>query len=201
MLGMIRISLFVQGSIRSEETTLNTVLLIYSTTDGQTRKICLRLQQVLEQKHHRVTLVPVEEASQVDPDAYDKIVIGASIRYGKHGGEVRNFIERHIRTLEAKPSAFFSVSLVARKPEKNQPETNPYLKRFLKQISWKPKTLAVFAGKLDYPHYRMWDRLIIRLIMRLTGGPTDPSTVTEFTDWGRVEAFGDLLAELPPSSA
>ncbi len=40
--------------------------------------------------------------------------------------------------------------LVARKPEKNTPETNPYLKKFLKQISWQPMELAVFAGRIDY---------------------------------------------------
>ena len=31
---------------------------------------------------------------------------------------------------------------------------------------------------------------MIRFIMLLTGGPTDPATVVEFTDWQRVEAFG-----------
>lgn len=175
-------------------------LIIYSSTDGHTGEICLRLQRVLEQQGHQVTLVSIGEAGGIDPDSFDRIVIGASIRYGKHSREVVDFIKRHIKALEAKPSAFFSVNLVARKPEKGQPETNPYLKRFLKQIPWKPKTLAVFAGKLDYPRYTVLDRFIIRLIMRVTGGPTDPSAVVDFTDWERVEAFGRLLAKLPASA-
>lgn len=93
------------------------------------------------------------------------------------------------RALDAKPNAFFSVNIVARKPQKNQPDTNPYLQKFLKGIRWRPKDTDVFAGKLDYPSYRFADRLMIRLIMLITGGPTDPRTVVEFTDWQRVDAF------------
>jgi len=90
---------------------------------------------------------------------------------------------------------FFSVNLVARKLDKNRPETNPYLKSFLRQISWKPKELAVFAGKIDYPSYNSFDRTVIRLIMWMTNGPTDPSTVNEFTDWHQVELFGQALSK------
>lgn len=125
----------------------------------------------------------INDESGVDLRPFDKIVLGASIRYGKHSKQVYGFIERNEQILDSKPNAFFSVNVVARKPEKNKPETNPYLKKFLNQISWHPKELAVFAGKIDYQKYRFWDRLMIRLIMLMTNGPTDPHTVAEFTDW------------------
>jgi menaquinone-dependent protoporphyrinogen oxidase len=38
------------------------------------------------------------------------------------------------------------------------------------------------------------DRTMIRFIMWMTKGPTDPTAVVEFTDWSRVEAFGAQLA-------
>jgi menaquinone-dependent protoporphyrinogen oxidase len=94
------------------------------------------------------------------------------------------------------PNAFFTVNLVARKPEKNQPETNPYLQKFLKKLSWQPQQMAVFAGKIDYPIYGFWDRQIIRLIMWMTRGPTDPTSVIDFTDWNKVDDFGRLIAEM-----
>lgn len=172
------------------------LLILYSTTDGHTLKICHRLQQVLESAGHAVTLVPIAQAAELELSGYDKIVIGASIRYGKHGPAVIDFIKRHAALLDAKPAAFFSVNLVARKPGKNRPDTNPYVRKFLKRIPWRPKAVAVFAGKLDYPKYGFWDRSIIQLIMFLTGGPTDPATVAEFTDWDDVEAFGRRLADL-----
>jgi len=173
-----------------------TILLLYSTTDGHTLKICQRLKQVLESDSTQVTLAAVEASGQLDLPSFDKIVLGASIRYGKHSPLVFDFINTNLALLDSKPNAFFSVNIVARKPEKNRPETNPYLIKFLKQIPWQPKKLGVFAGKLDYPKYGLLDRQMIRLIMLITKGPTDPKTVVEFTDWQQVDAFGRLVSEM-----
>jgi menaquinone-dependent protoporphyrinogen oxidase len=173
------------------------IIILYASTDGHTRKICNRLQQVIEQLGHQVTLVCIDDEAQVDLQTFDKIVIGASIRYGKHSPKITDFINRNKQLLDSKPNAFFSVNIVARKPEKNQPDTNPYMLKFLKKITWHPKELAVFAGKLDYPKYSFFDRTMIRLIMFITKGPTDPTAVIEFTDWQQVESFGRLIGERP----
>jgi menaquinone-dependent protoporphyrinogen oxidase len=138
----------------------------------------------------------IEQARAADLSAFDKVVLGASIRYGKHSPLVREFVDAKASVLETKPSAFFSVNLVARKPDKNRPENNPYLRKFLKEICWRPRELEVFAGKVDYPRYGFIDRLVIRLIMLITNGPTDPGTVVEFTDWSRVKAFAHRVATM-----
>ena len=174
-------------------------LIVFSTIDGQTLKICRVLQQQLEYSGHSVT---VSDVAKVDDDVLsstDVIVIGASIRYGKYRPNVAQFIERNRALLDSKRNAFFSVNIVARKPGKNTPEANPYLRKFLKQACWRPELMAVFAGKLDYPSYRPLDRMMIRLIMLLTHGPTDPSSVIEFTDWGKVASFGKTLAAMGAS--
>lgn len=175
---------------------MSSILIIYSTTDGHTLKISRRLQQVIEQQNHQVKVVSLNDGPDIDLTHFDKIVVGASIRYGKHSSHVYQFVKTNKNILDSKPNAFFSVNVVARKPEKRQPDTNPYLKKFLKQISWKPRQLAVFAGKINYPKYNFWDRSIIRLIMWITNGPTDPNTVKEFTDWKQVEDFGMLISEM-----
>jgi menaquinone-dependent protoporphyrinogen oxidase len=56
--------------------------------------------------------------------------------------------------------------------------------------------VAVFAGKIDYPRYTPFDRFMIRLIMWMTQGPTDPAAVIDFTDWRQVEDFGRLIAKM-----
>ncbi|GAM08109.1 protoporphyrinogen IX dehydrogenase [Geobacter sp. OR-1] len=172
------------------------ILIIYSTTDGQTRKICDRLREVIEQQSHRATVISIQDEAQVDLASFDKVVIGASIRYGKHSPRIIEFIEKNRNLLENKPNAFFSVNVVARKPEKSKPEKNPYLQKFLKRISWKPRMLAVFAGKIDFPSYRFFDRLMIRLIMWITKGPTDPKAIVEFTDWEQVDSFGRAVSAM-----
>jgi menaquinone-dependent protoporphyrinogen oxidase len=177
------------------ELTMTKVLIVYATTDGHTRKICERLQQVIEAQGSAVDLLQVDQP-QPDLTHYDKIVIGASIRYGKHSKLIYKFIEQNRLLLDSKPNAFFSVNVVARKPEKNQPDTNPYLKKFLTQIDWQPKQLAVFGGNLDYPNCGYLDRQMIRLIMWMTKGPTAPDTVVDYTDWEQVEIFGRLISDM-----
>ena len=173
---------------------MNKILFLYSTVDGHTLKICRRMQQVLEQAGHRVTLSAL--GADVDLAGFDAIVVGASIRYGKHRPEVARFMRAQRGVLERKPSAFFSVNIVARKQNKSTPETNPYVMKFLRQIGWRPRLVGVFAGMLDYPRYGFWDRQIIRFIMLLTRGPTDPVSVVEFTDWNEVEDFGRRIGEM-----
>lgn len=169
------------------------VLLLCSSTDGQTRKICERLRQILQGAGDEVTLTMIEDANGLAPDRYQMVVVGARIRYGKTDPRVIAYANRHAVALNAMPSAFFSVNIVARKPQKNRAETNPYVQAFLRLVAWRPRIVEVFAGKLDYPRYGPADRWMIRLIMWLTDGPTDPHAVVEFTDWQRVDAFGHVL--------
>lgn len=172
------------------------ILIVYSSIDGHTRTICERLRQLTEGSGRSVTLVSIDDADAVDLAAFDKIVVGASIRYGKYRQRVLDFVNANANVLDARPNAFFSVNIVARKPQKNRPETNPYVRKFLQQVRWRPKHLEVFAGRLDYPRYGLVDRLMIRFIMWVTRGPTDPATVVEFTDWSRVEAFGKRIGTM-----
>jgi len=175
---------------------MSSTLIVYSTTDGHTRKISQHLQQVIEQHGNQARLADIRDINTYRLTDFDKIVLGASIRYGKHRPDVYAFIRHNQALLESRPSAYFSVNVVARKPNKRQADTNPYVRKFLRQISWQPKNLAVFAGKLDYQRYGFWDRNIIRLIMWITKGPTDPMTNIEFTDWAQVEEFGRKIANL-----
>ena len=172
------------------------ILIVYSTTDGHVREICNRLRRIVEQYAHEVSLVAMADATVADLVPCDKVIVGASIRYGRHRPEVAEFIDRHAQVLNQKASAFFSVSVVARKPGRNRPDTNPYVRKLLRKIAWHPREVAVFAGKIDYPRYGFLERQVIRGIMWLTGGPTDPAAVVEFTDWRQVEAFAEVIAAI-----
>ena len=172
------------------------VLFLYSTTDGHTIEICNRMKAVIEVAGDSVEIRNLAETPSLDGLEFDKIVIGASIRYGKHQKIVNEFIARNQAVLESRTNALFSVNVVARKPEKNTPETNPYLQKFLRKIDWTPQHLGVFAGKIDYPALGPFDRTMIRFILWMGKGPTDPTQVVEFTDWDKVEEFARKIAAL-----
>ncbi len=174
---------------------MRNILILYSTTDGHTLKICERIENKLN-KSIKVNLKPIEDCSKGDLKYNDLIIIGASIRYGKHKPNVKEFFEHNLQILNNKKVAFFTVNVVARKPNKNTPETNPYLLKFLNTVSFNPDIIDVFAGKLNYPNYNFLDKHVIRLIMFITKGPTDISQSYEFTDWERVENFSHKILKL-----
>jgi menaquinone-dependent protoporphyrinogen oxidase len=171
------------------------ILFAYSSVYGYTGRICEAMKSDLQGRGHRVTVVPLAEAAAELP-RHDVIVIGASIRHGRHRPAVQDFIAQHRDLLTTRPGAFFSVNLVARKPDKNTPQTNPYVRKFLARIPWRPQLAGVFAGNLDYPRYDSFDRTVIRLIMWLTDGPTDPTARIEFTDWDEVRRFAGRIGAL-----
>jgi menaquinone-dependent protoporphyrinogen oxidase len=127
---------------------------------------------------------------------FDLLIIGASIRYGKHNEKITKFILDNRSSLDQIKTAFFSVNLVARKADKNLPDTNPYLIKFIKLVNWKPDYLDVFAGKLDYKSYPFFDRIMIKLIMKMTKGPTKTDQPIEYTDWNRVKNFCLKISEM-----
>ena len=168
-------------------------LLIYSSTDGQTKKICDVIKENLP-NNNPIQICTVDEAINLDINNYDQIILGASIRYGNYKSNLFKFIKNNIQILDKKKNAFFSVNVVARKTEKNTPSTNPYIKKFLKKTCWRPKKIEVFAGKVDYPNYNFFNKLVIRFIMYITKGPTDISQSYEFTDWEKVKKFSKELS-------
>lgn len=168
--------------------------IIYSSTDGQTLKICKKINQHFIENKIPTKLFSIDEFSE-DLSEFHTFIIGASIRYGKHNATISAFINNNKDKLNKITTAFFSVNLVARKEDKNLATTNPYLIKFINQIDWKPDFLDVFAGKLDYKAYKFFDRLMIKLIMKLTKGPTKTAKPIEFTDWERVDAFTFKILE------
>ena len=168
-------------------------LIIYSSTDGHTKTICERILNSFNNKTE-IKIMSLDEATKFDLSTFNRIIIGASIRYGKHSKKLYKFITSNKNVLDQKQGIFFSVNVVARKLEKNTPETNPYIQKFLKISNWKPKKIGVFAGRVDYPNYGFFDKYVIKFIMFLTNGPTDTSQSYEFTDWSKVDEFAKDLS-------
>ena len=164
-------------------------LILYLSNDGQTKKIA---DAIAKEHCYETKVVSLEEFKE-GLNQFDNIVIGASIRYGHFNKKLYKFIKNNTDTLNSKNASFYGVNLTARKADKNTPETNVYVRKFLAKINWKPKQAAVFAGALFYPRYNFFDKRMIQFIMKLTGGETDTSKEVEYTDWQKVKEFAQKL--------
>ena len=159
-------------------------IFIYSSSNGQSLKICETLNEEKES-----LILNIDRLNSVNLDNFDQIIIGASVKYGDHNKKIYNFVKNNKILLKRKKTVFFSVNATARKSEKNTPNTNPYIIKFLKKTNWKPDHIGVFAGKIDFPNYNFLEKYIIKFIMWITNGPTDITKTYEFTDWDAVKKF------------
>ena len=162
--------------------------ILYASVDGQTLKICNKIKSELTKKNYQIEMFSIDNFNE-DITRFNKLIIGSSIRYGVHHKKIIEFININKAELDTIKTAFFSVNLVARKPEKNTPETNPYVIKFFKSITWKPTLVEVFAGMLDYEKYPFFDRIMIQFIMWMTKGPTNSKAKIEYTNWDSVKKF------------
>ncbi|HHR6079532.1 TPA: menaquinone-dependent protoporphyrinogen IX dehydrogenase [Providencia alcalifaciens] len=164
-------------------------LLLHSSTDGQTKKIILKMADQLRRAGRECDIRDLNSDKSFNLSAYEKVLVGASIRYGHFNKQLVRFASTHQTQLNSMKTGFFAVNLTARKEGKNTVETNAYTRKFLEKCPWQPTVKSVFAGALFYPRYKWFDRVMIRLIMKMTDGPTDPNTEIEYTNWDNVAEF------------
>lgn len=172
------------------------ILFLYSTREGQTQKI---LQHIATQfDGDECDFLNIHDMPIVDITHYDKVLVGASIRYGRLNKKLYQYIEKNCAALSKAKSAFICVNLTARKEQegKDTPEGSIYIKTFLKKSPWQPQLIGVFAGALLYPHYKFIDKMMIKFIMKLTGGETDTRREIEYTNWEKVNFFGSEFKNL-----
>ena len=171
------------------------LLILYSTVDGHTKNICEYILKKLNSRRN-ITISSIEDSIDISLLEFDVVVIGASVRYGYHRKNLYKFILDNKDILNKKKTAFFSLNLTARKPEKNLPSTNPYIVKFLKKVDWDPTIKDVFAWRLDYPNLDFLNKMAILFIMVITNGPKDISKTYELTDWNRVDKLINSIIKL-----
>ena len=166
------------------------ILIIYASNHGATARIASRISEVIQDDGARLEVREAGSAAQLRPSDYDAVVVGASIHAGHHQRSVVDWVKGHATALNGMPSAFFSVSLSAAEDTEEAREANrKYIDDFLDETGWTPRTTESFAGALQYREYDFMTRLLIRLMMKHQGHPTDTSRDYVYTDWDAVERF------------
>ena len=171
------------------------ILVLYSSFDGQTRRIAARIGEVLHHAGH-APVVRAADSSDVtgELEAADGVVVGAAIRYGHFAKQLESLVRSRRAMLAARPNAFFSVCLTAGGPGAKPAVASGYVEDLLDRTGWTPGDTAIFAGALRYRKYNPFIRFMMRLIVGHAGGDTDTSRDDEYTDWEAVERFAARLA-------
>jgi menaquinone-dependent protoporphyrinogen oxidase len=168
------------------------ILIVYGTTEGQTRKIAERVTRHVGDRGHAAELRDsADVASGLNLERFDAFVVAASVHHEYHQATVRDFVTAHRQALVAKPSAFISVSLSA-VLEGAKPEAKKYAETFLAVTGWRPTRTLLLGGALRLTEYDYFQEQIVRFIVMKGGGPPGGGhDDREFTDWNALAAFVD----------
>jgi len=171
------------------------VLVLYATPQGQTRRIAERFASELRAQELDVDVRDLTDLPDgLSVGDWDGVAIGASVHGGHHLEVAEEFARHHRPQLEARPTAFFSVSLAAADEDDEAiAAAREYLDSFVEETGWQPTLCASFAGAILYSQYGVFERILMRLIMRRKGHG-DVKWDQEYTDWEAVAAFAKDFA-------
>jgi menaquinone-dependent protoporphyrinogen oxidase len=172
------------------------ILIVYGTTEGQTRKIAEFVSDRIRTHGHRVTLLDATDDQPVDVKlkGYDGIIVAASLHVGMYQAAIEDFVRSRHDTLNGKRTMFLSVSLsAASKDDDDRKGLDACLNRFLTATSWRPGEVQHVIGAFRYTQYDFFKRWAMKLIAYQKGVSTDASRDLEMTDWIELASVADAF--------
>lgn len=176
-------------------------LLVYGTTEGQTRKVTNFVAERLAQRGNQTQLVNAidELATTVDPCDFDAVIIAASIHAGSYQSAIVHFVRENLAGINTRPNAFLSISLAAAGADEDDAHgLEQCVAAFIQRTGWTPRIIHHVAGAFRYTSYDFLKRWAMKYIAYRKGGPMDTSRDHELTDWADLERFA---AGFPGESA
>lgn len=169
------------------------ILIIYSSGEGQTKKIAFFIKEKIIQRDFKVDVFNCERISS--PFAlfdYDGVIIGAAVHRADFAKKLKQWIRENNSFLKEKPNAFFAVCLgILEKGQNALIAESLIVNSFFEKTEWYPKMWRIFAGALKYSRYNWFLKRFMRRIAKQAGFVSDMHKDYEFTDWKEVQGFVD----------
>jgi menaquinone-dependent protoporphyrinogen oxidase len=166
------------------------VLILYGTTDGQTRKIAVAIADTLRASGATVDVEDAGSRPVPSVEGYAAAMIAASVHAGGYQRSVTRWVSANAGALQRVPTVFVSVCLgVLERNPRTDAALEQIRERFFAATGWRPAQCKVVAGALMYRRYNWIKRWLMRRIVAKAGGDTDTSRNYEYTDWDDLRAF------------
>jgi len=161
------------------------ILVLYASTEGQTRKIAERAAAVLRQRGHDIETMDVVASHGVRLSGFDAVLLASRVHAGRHHPAMVDFARTNRTELEQRTNIFLSVSMSAamQLPTDGQ-RLEQYRRRFVATTGWTPQQYVDVAGARLYTRHNRVVRWILGLV---DGRRYDTGKDHEFTDWGQFE--------------
>lgn len=171
-------------------------LIIYASTHGHTGRIAERLASMLDDRGLTSQVHEVKKNDTLDPSPFGSVIVMASIHAEKHQAKMARWVKSNAEVLNARKSAFISVSLsTASGAEEVLNMNRATAQQFADDCDWKPAQIELVAGCLQYPAYSILTKFLMKRLAKRRGMPLDTSREHEYTDWTALQAFSVSFAD------
>jgi menaquinone-dependent protoporphyrinogen oxidase len=166
------------------------ILIVYATTEGQTRKIARACADTLVGAGHSVELVEAPGDAGLDVARHDAAILAASVHMGRYQEEMARFAAAHAEDLAARPTLFLAVSLAAAGTDATEhADLDRIAQDFFAKAGWQPTRIAQVAGAFRFTQYDFFKSWAMRWIAAQKGESVDPHADREYTDWTALRAL------------
>lgn len=165
-----------------------TVLVLFASIEGQTRKIARFVEAEVRKAGHEATLVDVsDKMAKVTFEGFDTVILAAPVHERRHPPAFELLLTASRPELGDRRTLMISVSLGAAFPELHA-EAQEYLDEMKMRTSLKPNAEALVAGAVRPGSYGYYETQVLRHAI-LHNHAIDPSIQEqEFTDWDALAA-------------
>lgn len=171
-------------------------LVLYSTIEGQTRKIAEAVSSHLESRGNMVMLTDANQIGFADPGTSDGVILCAPVHIGHYPSPFVHYVHSWSEVLNDMPSAFISVSLsIASAYDDEKTEARNYPSQLSDETGWRPRSVLHCAGALKYTQYDFFKRWMLKRIAASEDGPIDTKHDFELTNWTEVKNFVDDFSQ------
>ena len=170
----------IVGALGTQEGVMR-FLLVYGTTEGQTRKVSKFCETRLTAAGHEVDMRSSnQQMPDLDIGAYNAVILAGSIHQKTHQESLTNFALAHREQLQACSTLLISVSLsIAFKD--GEKEARTYVQGFIDETGLTPTKVAMVAGALRYEEYDYFTSQIVEHVVLEEHSEIEGNH--EFTDW------------------
>jgi menaquinone-dependent protoporphyrinogen oxidase len=168
------------------------VLIVYGTSEGQTRKIAAFLADRMRAEGDDVTVHDVTQlARDFDVGESDAAIIAARVHAGGYQRAVTRLVRDNLEALDSMPNAFVSVSMSAAGHVPGDAErVKGYVAHFEAHTGWTPRQVAHVAGARKYTTHNALGRWMLGVVDHHR---YDTAQDHEFTDWSALAGLADQL--------
>ena len=165
---------------------MKNVLVTHASRSGSTTEIATKIAEVLRSKSENVTVLPVEEVTDLNP--YNAVVLGSAVYMGHWMKEAVTFLETHEDALSTRPVWIFSSgptgpgNPVERLHGWRFPQAQQAIADRIK-----PHEVVLFHGKIELDDLNFGEKIMIRAL----GAPTG-----DFRDWNAIGAWAEGIARV-----